>query len=100
MAFIENKELCDVEHYLEDAITHQGKGNIRSLTDARQSLINYLVFLEGFASCVQQETLELQDIDNLFSYRFFLAMNHPEVQKLELLPFADFYKGNYQLFDS
>ena len=99
MAFIENSDLCEIEHYLEDAITHQGKGNIKNLRESRQKLVNYLVYLEGFASCVQQGILGIKEIDNLFSYRFFLAMNHPEVQELEILPFADFYRGNYQLYE-
>lgn len=99
MSFIENKELCDIEHYLEDAITHAGTGKIQSLSESRQSLVNYLVYLEGFASCVNQKLLQFEDIDNLFSYRFFLAMNHPEVQALEIIPYADFYRGSYQLFD-
>ena len=62
-----------------------------------QKLINYLVYLESMAIMVENGVLHLGVIDDLFSYRFFLAVNNPIVQEGELLPYADFYQGTYKL---
>ena len=31
-------------------------------------------------------------------HRFFIAMNNPIVQKLELIPYADYYRGCFKLY--
>jgi hypothetical protein len=41
--------------------------------------------------------MHLGIIDDLFAYRFFIAVNNPVVQEYELIPYADFYKGCYEL---
>ena len=56
-----------------------------------QKMINYLVYLESLAALVFRQVIHLDVIDDLFSYRFFLAVNNPVVQECELLPYADFY---------
>ncbi len=37
-------------------------------------------------------------IDDLMSYRYFIAMNNPVVQEIELLEYPDFYKGCIQIY--
>ena len=37
-------------------------------------------------------------VDDLFSYRFFLAMNNKEVQEFELGPEAEYYRGCFKLY--
>ncbi len=61
----------------------------------RQDLINYLVHLEGIATLVCSNKLHLSEISNLMAYRYFIAVNNPVVQKLELLPscYSDHYRG-------
>lgn len=98
-AFIENKNMGDIEHYLECRVTGDEFGEIESLQDDRQKLVNYLVYLEGLASCIHSGILEFEKIDDLFAYRFFLAMNHPEVQSMELLPYGTYYRGCFQLYE-
>lgn len=98
-SFIENSELCRIEHYLEEKITGDSSKEIKNLYEERQAIINYLVYLSGIASCVHGKNLEIKYIDNLFAYRFFIAMNNPEVQKLELVSYAVFYRGCYQLYE-
>lgn len=98
-SFIENHEMCMIENYLEQKITGDVSKEIESLHKNRQALINYLVYLSGIASCVHGENLEIEYIDDLFAYRFFLAMNNPEVQELELVSYAQFYRGCYQLYE-
>lgn len=98
-SFIENPELCRIEHYLEEKITGDKSKEIKNLYKERQAIINYLVYLSGIASCVHGKNLEIKYIDNLFAYRFFIAMNNPEVQNLELVSYAVYYRGCYQLYE-
>lgn len=97
-SFIENKQLTEIERYLECRVSGLDYGEVKSLADKHQDLINYLVYLEGFSSCILSKTVKLERVDNLFAYRFFVAMNNPEVQSLELIPYAQYYRGCYQLF--
>lgn len=55
----------------------------------RQSLVNYLVHLEGVATLVNTGVLRLKTINDLMAYRYFIAVNNPVVQELEL--------NNYQM---
>ena len=98
-SFIENPDMTAIEQYLECPLTGDAPKFIENLSQNRQILVNYLTYLEGLASCVHGGILELERIDDLFAYRFFLAMNHPEVQSLELLPFATYYRGSFRLYE-
>lgn len=114
--FIGNKDMTHVEHNLElfynqyetrlagrkelteDEYSeiHLGINQSRTSDDC-QKLINYLVYLEALAALVDRQVIHLDVIDDLFSYRFFLAVNNPVVQQGELFPYADFYQGIFKL---
>ena len=66
----------------------------------RQHLVNYLVHLEGIAALVKNNVLHIDTIDDLMSFRYFIAMNNPVVQKLELLEYPDYYKGCFDIYDA
>ncbi len=115
--FINNRNMTKIEHELElyyNQYTELRKNLKRDLTaddldelrlginlsrtsEDCQVLIDYLVYLESMAVMVENGVIRIQDVDDLFSYRFFLAVNNPIVQEHELLPFADFYRGTYTL---
>ena len=63
-----------------------------------QDLVNYLVHLEGVAALVNNGVLRISAINDLMAYRFFIAVNNPVVQELELKPFKEYYKGIYRLY--
>lgn len=115
--FISNKDMSFIEHelelyynqyaalynskYVDDfekeiSNIHLGLNLSRSSEEC-QKLINYLVYLEALAAMVENEVIHLDIIDNLFSYRFFIAVNNPVVQENELFPYADYYKGIFNL---
>lgn len=105
--FISNKELTAVEHELELFYNevYDGKdiSNLklglnldRNHADC-QKLINYLVYMESLATIIQRDVMHLGVIDDLFAYRFFIAVNNPIVQKTELLPYANYYQGCFRL---
>lgn len=62
-------------------------------TGKRQNLVNYLVHLEGIATLVNNGVLRLDAINDLMAYRYFIAVNNPVVQKLELDPYKEYYNG-------
>ena len=98
-SFIENKDMCMVEHYLEQEVSGDPVTEMSSLREQRQIFINYLVYLEGMASCVHQDQLAFESIDDVFAYRFFIAVNNPEVQSLELVRCAQYYRGCFRLYE-
>ena len=102
--FISNDQLTRVEQALELYFGQEfeGKDGCLNLVLERdhedcQRLINYLVYMEGLAALIKRNVMHLGVIDDLFAYRFFIAVNNPIVQKFELLPFANYYKGCFEL---
>ncbi len=94
-SFINNPKLVEIEHKLENYRKH----GIQELGEEdRQSVIDYLVYHEGLAALYFRGVLNLDVIDDLFSYRFFLAMNNPWVQREELLPDMEYYRGCIMLY--
>jgi len=114
--FVTNKDMTYVEHELElyynqytarlGTREKMPEEEIRTLylgiSQSRtgedcQKMINYLVYLESLAALEGRRIIHLDVIDDLFSYRFFLAVNNPVVQENELYPYKDFYKGIFRL---
>lgn len=110
--FISDVNMTAVEHCLERyyALAKDNKTDELDAYDAelrrmfdiekpeRQYLVNYLVHLEGIATLVNSDVLRLKTINDLMAYRYFIAVNNPVVQDLELKPYKDFYKGCYDIY--
>ena len=109
--FITDKKLSTVEHDLEmyyvaskKALEEQTtcmegfseKYNINQ--KEHQNLVNYLVHLEGIATMVNTGILRLNTINDLMAYRYFIAVNNPAVQELELSEYQEYYKGIFNLY--
>lgn len=62
-----------------------------------QGLVNYLVWCEELATLYQRNVIDIESVDNIFSYTFFLVTNNKYVQEKELCPQAEFYKGIFYL---
>lgn len=107
--FINNNNLTNIEHRLEQyyAQIKEGKEaneiklelNLDIESNERQDLINYLVHLEGIASLILNGVLHLDTITDLVAYRYFIAVNNPEVQEIELKLYKDYYQGCYKIYD-
>ena len=114
--FVSNKDMTHVEHELEQCYNQYetllkedgdvSRDDLRRLrlglsqsrtSEDCQKLINYLVYLEALSALVHRKIIHLDVIDNLFSYRFFIAVNNPIVQQDELFPYADYYQGIFNL---
>lgn len=109
--FIGNEKMSEIEWDLEKFYNQYRKGELsdeyrKAFRDKydlekrdRQNLVNYLVHLEGIAALVKNGVLHIDTIDDLMSYRYFLAMNNSVIQELELLEYPDFYKGCIGIYD-
>lgn len=96
-AFIQDENMSDVQHLLEEQ-SFYGRNDEIINADNRQHFVNYLVHLEGLAPLIIEGILNLEHIDDLLSYRFYLAVNNKEVQEKELKPFADYYRGCFKIY--
>ena len=60
-------------------------------------IVNYLFWCEELSTLYQKNVIDLQTVDNIFSYNFFLITNNKYIQEKELVPNAEFYKGIFFL---
>ncbi len=109
--FISNSDLIDIEKQLEKCycafhnkdfdLYYKELANFQAYlteNDKRQYLVNYLVHLEGIAAIINNGVMRLDVIDDLMAYRYFIAVNNPIVQKLELLEYYRFYQGCFNVY--
>lgn len=97
-AFIQDKNMIEVERLIENQIYYSSEEIDIISENNRQQFINYLVYLEGMAPLILHGVLSLENIDNLMAYRFFLAMDNKELQEVELKPYAEYYRGCFKLY--
>lgn len=97
-AFIQDKDMCRIEQVMERFMLGQTDGPIIN-DENRQMFINYLVYLEGLAPLILRDVLHLSHVDDLFAYRFFLAVNNREIQEDQLFAFPDYYRGCFKLYE-
>lgn len=97
-AFIENPDMASVEAALESYDRGEIEDSELITNENRQRFVNYLVYLEGLAPLVLENILNLDIIDDLMAYRFYLAVNNPVVQREELYVWPDYYLGCYKLY--
>ncbi|MDD4000665.1 MAG: hypothetical protein PHX62_07210 [Bacilli bacterium] len=74
---------------------YENNPNIECLTNAIIS--NYLTFFETFYLLIQRNIVDIAMIDNLFGYRFFLAVHNPCVQARKLIKSPDNFHNIYKL---
>lgn len=110
--FLSDSNLSDVEWELEKYFNRYRKNELTKEDEEefekkfalenreRQHLVNYLVHLEGIAALVNNGVIHLDAIDDLMSYRYFVAVNNPIVQRLELLEYPEYYKGCIGIYDA
>lgn len=98
-AFIQDEKMCAVEHRLEQWMEGSLEAGEALVNDNnRQRFINYLVYLEGLAPLIFRDILKLEHIDDLMAYRFFLALNNPELQEDQLFRYPEYYRGCFKLY--
>ena len=63
----------------------------------RVHISNYLTFFESIYLLIEQKTIDISKLDNLFGYRFFLAVHNEMVQKKKLVGQPGNFKNIYKL---
>ena len=97
-AFIQDNNMIEVERLLEDQAYYDDEPKEILTIENRHKFINYLVYLESLAPLILSGVLNLDYIDNLMAYRFFLIVDNAEIQEKEIIPFADYYRGCFRLY--
>lgn len=59
-------------------------------------VVQYLVWLKTLSSLINRRMIKISAIDDLFSYKFFVAVNNPQIQQMELLPYKTAYLGIFK----
>ena len=96
--FLENENMQEAQNML----TNHYMG-IETLTEVKvyenlQKFVNYLVYLEGLAPLILNGVINLENIDDLFAYRYFIAMNNSVLQKISLREYPQHYRGCYKIY--
>lgn len=96
--FLENESMQKVQNNL--TADYMGVCPLKSCWDDNmlQEYINYLVYLEGFVPLVAENIINIENIDNLFAYRYFIAVNNPVLQEKSLGCYDYFYKGCFTIY--
>lgn len=104
--FLNEGKMPLVEHDLERYFNTQDRSKIDSELRNKyepnktehQDLVNYLVHLEGVAALINNGVLRLDAINDLMAYRYYIAVNNPVVQDIELIKYRDYYQGIIKLY--
>lgn len=88
MSFVENDMYTHIYTELE-------KGDKAKLT--RIEISDYLTFFESMFLLLQSGVINMKVLDDLFSYRFFLAAHNPIVQKEKLVDNPNNFRNIYHL---
>lgn len=95
-SFLTADKFVKLERRLEQAM--MGMQPLQLQEEDRQDLVDYLVYLESLASLVRSKLVRLEVVDDLFGYRYFIAVNNPVVQEEELQPYAEYYRGCFSVY--
>ena len=93
--FDDNKLIQEIYKKLDDEY-FQGK-KIEDDLDRRE-IVCYLTFFEMMTSLMIKGVLKIEDVDALYAYPFFIAMNNKTIQNLELVKFKQFYRNIYTIY--
>lgn len=74
-------------------------GDNNQLSKDYQQIVNYLVYLEAFVPLIKKGIIKFRDVDDLFGYRYFIAMNNPVLQRNELFKEAQYYQGCISIYE-
>ena len=92
-SFVENPEYTKLYNALQDCV--DGKCSFKEdcisqnkclLSIPKGTVSNYLTFFETVNLLIEDGVLNLEVIDNLFAYRFFLAVHSKFVQESKIIP--------------
>ncbi len=93
--FDDNKTIQEFYKKLDD---DYAKGKKIDSNISRQEIVAYLTFFEMMCNLIIKDVLQIDDVDALYAYPFFIAMNNEEIQKIELSKYKQFYRNIYAVY--
>ena len=85
---------ADLEKMLDE--DYAGIKKLELNKDNQVMVIQYLVWVKTLSSLINRKMIKISAIDDLFSYKFFIAVNNEQIQKLELIPYKTAYRGIFK----
>ena len=85
---------ADLEKMLDKDVSGVEKLELKQ--EHQDMVIQYLVWVKTLSSLINRRMVKISAIDDLFAYKFFVAVNHPEIQNMELEPYKTAYGGIYK----
>ena len=65
----------------------------------KKILIKYLNYIKTVSVLVEEKTITIETLNNVFAYEFFIVVNNKSVQETEIQPFHECYQDIFQLYD-
>lgn len=93
--FDDNKTIQEIYKKLDD--DYFERESIES-NISRRGIVSYLTFFEMMCNLIIKDVLQIDDVDALYAYPFFIAMNNKKIQDTELVRFKQFYRNIYTVY--
>ncbi len=85
---------ADLEKMLDEDFS--GIKKLELTKENQVMVIQYLVWLKTLSSLINRRMIKISAIDDLFSYKFFVAVNNKQIQEMELIPYRTAYRGIFK----
>jgi len=66
--------------------------------DDISDIASYMTFFEVMYLMIKRDIIKLYMIDLLFAFHFFLLINNPKIQEIELIPCQEYYLDVYKFY--
>lgn len=96
--FHDSDRLMKVYEILETAETEGDYGYDRWKDVSSVEVAQYCTFFENLYLLYRHHIANIEDLDDLFGYRFFLFMNNPYIQEKYILPTSSSYVQVFELY--
>lgn len=95
--FVDNPHLFELTLKLEKYDRSDKTVNPFSEDDI-SDIAAYMTFFEVTYMLIKRDIIKLHMIDLLFAFHFFLLINNPRIQEIELIPCQDYYIDVFKLY--
>ena len=85
---------ADLEKMLDEDFS--GIKKLELTKENQVMVIQYMVWLKTLSSLINRRMIKISAIDDLFSYKFFVAVNNKQIQEMELIPYRTAYRGIFK----
>ncbi|WP_042705796.1 hypothetical protein [Methanomicrobium mobile] len=104
--FFKNDDIVLIYKKLEDSLSNlnangsEFHNNFFDESD-KIAIAHYLAYFKLIYNLIERDVniINMSEINDLYAYRFFLAVNDPEIQDIELMPNQLYYNDIFKLYD-